>query len=51
MAETADSTAAGTAPVHFFIHIPKCGGNTFSDFLAKQFPLEKIYTAEKSTAA
>lgn len=38
-------------PVHFFIHIPKCGGNSFSDFLAKQFPLERIYTAAKSIAA
>lgn len=37
--------------MHFFVHIPKCGGNTFSDFLAKQFPLERIYTAEKSTTA
>lgn len=46
-----ETETTATQPVHFFIHIPKCGGNTFSDFLAKQFPLEKIYTAEKSTAA
>ena len=52
MAEQADGGDHGEqAPVHFFVHIPKCGGNTFSDFLARQFPLEKIYTAEKSTAA
>lgn len=51
MEDTADSEAASTTPLHFFIHIPKCGGNTFSDFLARQFPLDRIYTAEKSTAA
>jgi hypothetical protein len=52
MAEQAEGgDHGGQAPVHFFVHIPKCGGNTFSDFLARQFPLEKIYTAEKSTAA
>jgi len=52
MAGEADAMDVEQAPpVHFFVHIPKCGGNTFSDFLAKQFPLEKIYTAEKSTAA
>jgi hypothetical protein len=45
------TTEPDPQPVHFFIHIPKCGGNTFSDFLAKQFPVEKIYTAAKSTAA
>jgi len=36
------------APVHFFIHIPKCGGTTFSDYLSRHFPLERIYTATKS---
>ncbi|NBP80167.1 hypothetical protein EBU58_05515, partial [bacterium] len=46
-----NTTEPEPQPVHFFIHIPKCGGNTFSDFLAKQFHVEKIYTAEKSTAA
>lgn len=46
-----ETETTATQPVHFFIHIPKCGGNTFSDFLAKQFPLEKIYNADKSTAA
>jgi hypothetical protein len=38
------------APIHFFLHIPKCGGNTFSDYLSRHFPLPAIYTAEKSTA-
>lgn len=47
---TGEQETAENQPVHFFIHIPKCGGNTFSDFLAKQFPLDRIYTAEKSTA-
>ena len=46
-----NTTEPEPQPVHFFIHIPKCGGNTFSDFLAKQFHVEKIYAAEKSTAA
>jgi hypothetical protein len=48
---TEGQETAEDQPVHFFIHIPKCGGNTFSDFLAKQFPLNRIYTAEKSIAA
>lgn len=39
-----------TRPLHFFLHIPKCGGNTFSDFLSRHFPVSSIYTAEKSTA-
>lgn len=39
-----------TRPLHFFLHIPKCGGNTFSDFLSRHFPVAAIYTAEKSTA-
>ena len=33
---------------HFFIHIPKCGGNTFSEFLSRHFHLNSIYTAEQS---
>lgn len=37
-------------PIHFFLHIPKCGGNTFSDFLSRHFPAAAIYTAEKSIA-
>ena len=40
-----------STPVHFFIHIPKCGGTTFSDYLSRHFPLERIYTASKSTEA
>ena len=38
-----------STPVHFFIHIPKCGGNTFSDYLSRHFPIDRIYTAAKST--
>lgn len=48
---TQSQELSGPQPVHFFIHIPKCGGNSFSDFLAQQFPLDRIYTAEKSIAA
>jgi len=38
-----------STPVHFFIHTPKCGGTTFSNYLSRHFPLERIYTASKST--
>lgn len=36
------------SPIHFFLHIPKCGGTTFSDYLSRHFPRPAIYTAEKS---
>ena len=43
-----DSSA--TSPMHFFLHIPKCGGTTFSDYLSRHFPRSAIYTADKSIA-
>lgn len=48
--ENMSEVTTATSPRHFFLHIPKCGGTTFSDFLSRQFPRSSIYTADKSTA-
>ncbi|MBD3672062.1 MAG: sulfotransferase family 2 domain-containing protein [Planctomycetaceae bacterium] len=42
--------ASDSKPMHFFLHIPKCGGTTFSDYLSRHFPRSAIYTADKSIA-
>lgn len=33
---------------HFFLHIAKCGGNTFSAFLSNNFQSSQIYSASES---
>jgi hypothetical protein len=50
MTEEREVPKARDQPAHFFVHVPKCGGNTFSEYLTRNFPVSTIYTAEKSIA-
>ena len=34
--------------IHFFLHTPKCGGNTFSFFMTRHFPAHRVFDARKS---